>query len=194
MAANHISEPTMSRYTDGSRPKLPAETQDLNPVMTVMDIWSLALGAMIGFGCFVLPGNAFLPKAGPLGSALGMLIGAVLIMIISMNFGYLIRRMPRSGGSFLYATVLFGKTCGFALGWFMLLTYWLLVPLNATALGLIGRYLFPGLLQKGYLYSIAGYQVYTGEIVVASAFIIGIALINLHGVRSAGWVQTAVTF
>ena len=36
----------------------------LKKTMSVRDIWSLALGAMIGFGCFVLPGNSFLPEAG----------------------------------------------------------------------------------------------------------------------------------
>ena len=36
--------------------------------MRPLDVWALALGAIIGWGCFVLPGNAFLPKAGPLGT------------------------------------------------------------------------------------------------------------------------------
>ena len=51
--------------------------------MRPLDVWALALGAIIGWGCFVLPGNAFLPKAGPLGTALGMLIGASLILVIA---------------------------------------------------------------------------------------------------------------
>ena len=29
-----------------------------------IDIWALALGAIIGWGCFVMPGTSFLPKAG----------------------------------------------------------------------------------------------------------------------------------
>lgn len=68
---------------------------------------------MIGFGCFVLPGNAFLPEAGPLGTALGLLAGAGMIMVISLSFSYLIRQLPRGGGSFLYAAALFGKAHGF---------------------------------------------------------------------------------
>ena len=59
--------------------------------MRPIDVWGLALGAIIGWGCFVLPGNAFLPKAGPLGTAAGMLIGALLIVVISLSYGYLIR-------------------------------------------------------------------------------------------------------
>lgn len=166
---------------------------ELKRALSARDIWCLALGAMIGFGCFVLPGNSFLPEAGPLGTALGLAIGAVMVMVISVNFSYLIRRMPRSGGSFLYAAALFGKDHGFILGWFLILTYWSLVPLNATALGLIGRNLFPGILQKGFLYTIAGFDVYTGEIAVALFFIVAVAIINLRGASSAGWVQTAIT-
>ena len=165
----------------------------LKKTMSVRDIWSLALGAMIGFGCFVLPGNSFLPEAGPLGTAIGLAIGAVMVMIVSASFSYLVRRMPNSGGTFFYAAVLFGKNHGFILGWFLILTYWALVPLNATALGLIGRNLFPGILQTGYLYTIAGFEVYTGEIAVALAFLIGVTIVNLRGGESAGWTQTAIT-
>lgn len=168
--------------------------KQLKQTMTTQEIWCLALGAMIGFGCFVLPGNSFLPKAGPLGTALGLAAGAAMVMIISLSFSYLIQRMPHSGGSFLYAAALFGKDSGFILGWFMILTYWSLVPLNATALGLIGRNLFPGILQQGYLYSIAGFDVYIGEVAVALVFIIGVAVVNLRGAKSAGWTQTAITF
>lgn len=169
------------------------QSAELKKSLSVRDIWCLTMGEMIGFGCFVLPGNAFLPEAGPLGTALGLTIGAIMIMIISASYSYLIREMPKSGGSFLYAAAYFGKGHGFFLAWFMILTYWSLVPLNATALGLIGRYLFPGVLQKGYLYNIAGYDVYFGEIAVALGVLLGIAWINLKGAKSAGWIQTAVT-
>lgn len=63
----------------------------LKKSMSATDIWCLALGAMIGFGCFVLPGNSFLPQAGPLGTAIGLYIGAVMVMIISVSFSYLVR-------------------------------------------------------------------------------------------------------
>ena len=32
----------------------------LKKVMRPIDVWGLALGAIIGWGCFVLPGTAFL--------------------------------------------------------------------------------------------------------------------------------------
>ena len=124
--------------------------------MRPIDVWGLALGAIIGWGCFVLPGNAFLPKAGPLGAAAGMLIGALLIVVISLSYGYLIRKFPVSGGEFIYTKEAIGKRNAFVCGWGMILAYWSLIPLNATALALISRYLFPGVIQWGLLYQVAG--------------------------------------
>lgn len=164
----------------------------LQRVMRPIDVWGLALGAIIGWGCFVLPGTAFLPKAGPGGTAVGMLIGALLIIVIAVSYGYLIRKFPISGGEFIYAKEAFGKRNAFVCGWAMILAYWSLIPLNATALAMISRYLFPGIVQQGLLYEIAGWEVYAGEVILASAAIILMALLNIRGIKQAAWIQTAI--
>lgn len=164
----------------------------LQRVMRPVDVWGLALGAIIGWGCFVLPGTAFLPKAGPGGTAMGMLIGAFLIIVIAVSYGYLIRKFPISGGEFIYAKEAFGKRNAFVCGWAMILAYWSLIPLNATALAMISRYLFPGIIQQGLLYEIAGWEVYAGEVILASSAIILMALLNIRGIKQAAWMQTAI--
>lgn len=164
----------------------------LKKEMRPVDVWGLALGAIIGWGCFVLPGSAFLPKAGPAGTAAGMLIGSLLIIVIAISYGYLIRNFPLSGGEFIYTKEAIGKRNAFVCGWAMILAYWSLIPLNATALALISRYLFPGIIQQGYLYSIAGWEVYAGEVVLASVAIIIMALLNIRGIKQAAWLQTAI--
>lgn len=164
----------------------------LQRVMRPVDVWGLALGAIIGWGCFVLPGTAFLPKAGPGGTAMGMLIGAMLIIVIAVSYGYLIRKFPISGGEFIYAKEAFGKRNAFVCGWAMILAYWSLIPLNATALAMISRYLFPGIIQQGLLYEIAGWEVYAGEVILASSAIILMALLNIRGIKQAAWMQTAI--
>ena len=164
----------------------------LHKVMRPIDVWGLALGAIIGWGCFVLPGTAFLPKAGPGGTAAGMLIGALLIIVIAVSYGYLIRKFPISGGEFIYTKEAIGKRNAFVCGWAMILAYWSLIPLNATALAMISRYLFPGIVQQGLLYEIAGWDVYAGEVILASAAIVIMALINIRGIKQAAWIQTAI--
>ena len=160
--------------------------------MRPIDVWGLALGAIIGWGCFVLPGTAFLPKAGPAGTAAGMLIGALMIIVIAVSYGFLINKFPLSGGEFIYTKNAIGKRNAFVCGWAMILAYWSLIPLNATALALISRYLFPGIIQQGLLYQIAGWDVYAGEVVLASAAIVIMALINIRGIKQAAWMQTAI--
>ena len=173
---------------------MPEKKGKFKKAMRPIDVWGLALGAIIGWGCFVLPGSAFLPKAGPLGTAIGMMIGALLIIVIALSYGYLIRRFPVSGGEFIYTKEAIGKRNAFVCGWGMILAYWSLIPLNATALALISRYLFPGIVQRGLLYQIAGWDVYAGEVILASAFIIIMGLINIRGIKQAAWLQTAIAF
>ena len=153
--------------------------------MRKIDIWALALGAIIGWGCFVMPGTNFLPKAGP-SSIVGLLLAGCIMAIISLSYGYCIKKYPLSGGEFVYADASFGKKHAFACGWMLVLGYWSLIPLNATAIALITRYLMPGIFQFGHLYTIAGWDIYLGEILLSSAFIIVLGYMNVRGVKSAG--------
>lgn len=156
-----------------------------------IDIWALSLGAIIGWGCFVMPGTNFLPKAGP-SAIIGLLIAGVVMAVISVSYGYCIRKFPLSGGEFIFSDAAFGKIHAFICGWMLVLGYWSLIPLNSTAIGLITRYLLPGVFQFVPLWNIAGWQVYLGEVFLSSAFIVGLGLMNVRGVKSAGWFQTTV--
>ena len=160
--------------------------------LSPLGVWGLALGAMIGWGCFVMPGNTLLPKAGPLGASIGLILGALMIIIISFSYSYLISKYPVAGGEFVYADTAFGKTHAFLCGWFIAIAYWSLIPMNATAVGLVARYIFPGPLQVFPLYDIAGWTVYGGELIVDILAIIIIGIVNMRGVEAAGWFQTAV--
>lgn len=159
--------------------------------MRKFDIWALALGAIIGWGCFVLPGTNFLPKAGP-SAMIGLFLGGCIMAIISVSYGYCIKKYPLSGGEFVYADASFGKKHAFACGWMIVLGYWSLIPLNSTAIGMITRYLMPGIFQFGHMYTIAGWDVYLGEVLLSSAFIIVLGYMNVKGVKTAGWFQTVV--
>lgn len=160
--------------------------------LSPLGVWGLALGAMIGWGCFVLPGQSFLPEGGPLGATLGLTLGALMIIVISFSYSYLISKYPVAGGEFVYADAAFGKTAAFICGWFISIAYWALIPMNGTAVGLIGRYLLPGLLQNRVLYTVAGWEVYDGEIFVSILAIVIVGFVNMRGVKAAGWFQTAV--
>ena len=169
-----------------------SQQQDtLKKDMRKQDIWALALGAIIGWGCFILPGTVFLPSAGP-SAIIGLLLGGVAMSVIAFSYGYCIQKYPLTGGEFIYADASFGKKHAFVCGWMIVLGYWSLIPLNSTAIGIVTRYLLPGTFQFGYLYTIAGWDVYLGEVLLSSAFIVILGYMNIKGVKSAGWFQTTV--
>src|SRR5699024_12123984 len=72
--------------------------------------------------------------AGPLGVIIGFTIGALLMMLIAVSYGFLIRSFPVSGGEFAYAYISAGRTQAFISGWFLTLGYLCIVALNASAL------------------------------------------------------------
>lgn len=157
-----------------------------------INVWSLALGSIIGWGAFVMPGTTFLPKAGTLGTAIGMAIAALVMITIALNYGYMVQKYPVAGGEYTFAKNVFGEKHAYLCGWFLGLSYLCIVPLNATALGLVSRKLLGGLLEVGYLYSVAGWDIYAGEILLASAALIIFAVLSIKGISVAGWLQTAM--
>ena len=160
--------------------------------LSSINVWALAFGCIIGWGAFVMPGNTFLPKAGPLGTAIAMGIAALVMIIIAFNYDYMINQYPVAGGEFTYAQEAFGKKHAFMCSWFLGLSYLAIVPLNATALALIGRNLLNSIFQVGFHYNVAGYDIYLGEILLAVFALILFAWLSIRGVKFAGVFQTGL--
>ena len=91
--------------------------------MRKIDVLAVAVGSIIGWGCFVMPGNSFLPSAGPIGTVIGLFLAAVMAWVIAQSYGYLIRKYPVEGGEFEYTTQAFGKRHAFICGWWLILAY-----------------------------------------------------------------------
>ena len=156
--------------------------------LTALGAWALAFGCSVGWGSFVMPGNTFLPLAGPVGSALGLGLGAVVILIIAANYHFLMNRSPDAGGTYTYTKKSFGYDHGFLSAWFLILTYVAIIWANATALPLIARTLLGSVFQFGFHYEIAGFHVYMGEILLAVGALVLAALVCLRR-KAAEWTQ-----
>ena len=166
----------------------------LNRHLSPLHVWSLAFGCIIGWGAFMMPGTTFLPTAGTLGTTLAMVIGALVMVVISLSYSYMVSRHPKAGGEFVFARACFGRHHAFVCGWFLALAYLANVPMNCPALGLMTRKLFFGVFQFGRLYQIAGYDIWAGEILLSLTVLSVIAFLSVKGVRKSGISQTIMAF
>ncbi|MBQ3182935.1 MAG: APC family permease [Clostridia bacterium] len=165
--------------------------RQLNPV----HVWAIAFGCIIGWGSFVNPGKKFLPNSGVAGTAIAMVLGALVMIIIACSYAYMVPKHPQAGGEFTFTKTYFGKTTAFFCGWFLLAAYLTNVPMNSTAIGLIvdgidGK---ADILKFGFHYSIAGFEVYLGEMIFAMSILILFAVLNMMGVKKAGIVQNILS-
>ncbi|MBO4217268.1 MAG: amino acid permease, partial [Clostridia bacterium] len=150
------------------------------PYLSTLGAWALAFGCSVGWGSFVMPGTTFLPIAGPLGTAIGIALGALVMLVIAKNYHYLINVYPDGGGAYTYIKKSFGYDHGFLNAWFLVLTYIAIIWANATALPLIARALLGNTFQFGFHYQIAGFDVYFGELLLVIAALAAGALICLN--------------
>ena len=148
--------------------------------LSTLGAWALAFGCSVGWGSFVMPGTTFLPIAGPVGTALGIALGAIVMLIIAKNYHYLINLYPDGGGAYTYIKKSFGYDHGFLNAWFLTLTYIAIIWANATALPLIARALLGSTFQFGFHYQIAGFDVYFGELVLVIAALAAGAFVCLN--------------
>ena len=165
----------------------------LKKQLSPMSVWALAFGCIIGWGSFVNPGKKFLPSSGVAGTAIAMVLGALTMIIIAYSYAYMVPKQPKAGGEFNFTKACFGKKAAFVCGWFLLAAYLTNVPMNSTAIGLIVDGIFGPILKWGFHYSIAGFEVWLGEIILASGILILFGLLNIMGVKKAGFIQTILT-
>ena len=140
--------------------------------LSPLAIIALSFGYAVGWGSFVPPGTMFLPTAGPAGTIIGLLVGTVAIMVLAVNFHKMTTRIRGSGGIYGSVSKMFGYNHGFLMGWFLFLTYVAILWANATALVLLARYLFGDALQFGFHYTMVGFDVYFGEVLLSLAAIV----------------------
>lgn len=160
----------------------------LNP----LNVWALAFGCIIGWGSFVNPGKKFLPNSGPAGTAIAMVLGALIMIVIAMSYSYMVPKYPEAGGEFTFTKRCIGKKSAYFCGWFLVAAYLTNVPMNSTALGLIVDGIFGPILKFGFHYSIAGFDIYLGEMLFAMLILVIFGIFCIKGVKVAGVVQTVL--
>ena len=174
------------------KPKSAEPELGLKRQLSPMSVWALAFGCVIGWGSFINPGKKFLSTSGVAGTAIAMVLGAIVMIIIAFSYAYMVPKYPKAGGEFTFTKNCFGKTMAFLCGWFLVAAYLTNVPMNSTAIALIidGLTGHKGILNFGFHYTLAGTDIYFGQMIPAMSILIIFGILNIIGVKKAAFVQT----
>ena len=171
------------------------EKNTLKRQLSPTHVWAIAFGCVIGWGSFINPGKKFLPNSGVAGTAIAMVMGALVMIVIAMSYAYMVPKYPEAGGEFTFTKACFGKKMAYICGWFLVAAYLTNVPMNSTAIGLIvdGIDGNADVLKFGFHYSLAGFEIYMGEMILAMFILILFGYLNIIGVEKAAFIQTILS-
>ena len=149
---------------------------EFNKVFSAWDILVIAFGAMIGWGWVVSTGD-WINTGGVIGAILGFVIGGIMIFFVGLTYAELTAALPQCGGEHVFSFRAMGPIGSYICTWAIILGYVSVVCFEACALPTIITYIYPDFLQ-GYLYTVAGFDIYASWVAVAVIVAIFITYIN----------------
>ena len=85
------------------------EKNNLRRQLSPVHVWAIAFGRVIGWGSFINPGKKFLPNSCVAGTAIAIILGVLVMVIIAFSYAYMVPRYHSAGGEFSFAKNCFGK-------------------------------------------------------------------------------------
>ena len=160
--------------------------------LRVVDYFTLGWGTMVGVGWLVVMDD-WLLRGGVLGAVLGFAIGGTLLLPVGYVYARLVKAMPDASGEVAYTAKVFPQSISYATGWMMVLSYFIVCPWEAVAVGKIAAYIFPAL-DSVEVYQIAERPVYLPHLLIGLGLTGLITLLNYRGVRLSATFQNWTTF
>ncbi len=149
-----------------------------------LGLWTataIVIGNMIGSGIFTAP-QSLAACSNPTTSIIAWLITSAGSLFVALIFARLGSLFPRTGGPIVYTRMAFGEFAAFLIAW----TFWIgMWTGNAAIITAVVRYstiFFPGIKESGLL-----------AFGLSSSIIWIFTLINIKGVKDAGFVGVATT-
>ncbi|KZN23327.1 amino acid permease [Haladaptatus sp. R4] len=164
---------------------------ELTRVLSKVDIFVLAFGAMIGWGWIIQTGY-WIDEGGTTGAILAFAIGSVMVTTVGLIYGELASAMPFVGGEHVYSLRALGPAGSFVCTWAIILGYVSVVIFEAVALPSALAYLVPGF-NVLHLWTIAGEPVYATWVLTGGIGAVVMTMLNYRGVRPAAQFQTILT-
>jgi signal transduction histidine kinase/ActR/RegA family two-component response regulator len=115
-----------------------------------------------------------------MGTTIAIVLGGIAMMVVAVNIQYMTNIYPDSGGAFSYTKRTLGYDHAFLCSWSLVLAFTAVMWANATSIVLMSRFLLGSVFQVGFHYTVAGYDVYLGEVVIT------LVTLGLFGLLSLG--------
>ncbi len=151
------------------------DTKNLKKGLGPVHVFTIAAGAMIGSGLFILPGLAH-ARAGP-GVILSYLFAGLLASTATLSLAELTTAMPKAGRDYFFITRGFGAGTGAVAG----ILSWFAVALK-SAFAVVGMTTFIALFLDW------------PALLCGTGITVFFVLLNLFGVQQAARVQTTLVF
>ena len=164
----------------------------LRPYLSPLAVWAFSVGTAIGWGSLVVTSTDYLSKAGPAGTVIGLLIGLAMMLMIASHYSFLAIRYPEAGGLYAYTKHIFGYDQAYLVSWVLFLVYISIFWANATSLPVFARYFLRGAFCFGRLYSIFGYDIYLGEVLLTLLAIAATTFFCINSRKLAANVMIAL--
>ncbi|ULT57056.1 S-methylmethionine permease [Neobacillus drentensis] len=118
--------------------------QEFQRKMQTRHIVMLSLGGVIGTGLFLSSGYT-IQQAGPFGTILSYLIGALVVYLVMLCLGELSVHMPETGAFHSFAAKYIGPGTGYTVAWLYWLTWTVALGSEFTAAGMLMQRWFPSI-------------------------------------------------
>lgn len=155
-------------------------------------LFTLGVGTIVGVAWLMVLGSV-IAQAGPLGAAIGFLVGAGLMIPIGLCYGEMCAALPHAGGEIVYAFELFGLGWAYVAGIGLALIYVINCVFFAVSAGWLLSLLAPGI-EGPVLYTVLGEAVHVGDIVVGLLAALALLAINWRGARQSARLQDIATY
>lgn len=155
------------------------------------DVLILAFSTMIGWGWVVLTGN-WVCKGGTIGAIIAFLIGMVLCIFVGLTYAELTPMLPFAGGELVFSYKAMGYNASWFTGWMITFAYLGVAAWEGPALATAIDYIVP-IPRWGYLYTIAGFDVYLSWLAIPAIVGLILIVINFRGINISAAFQAVIT-
>jgi amino acid transporter len=152
---------------------------------------AVVVGTVIGSGVFFKPHAIAqtVPHSGLV--ALVWVLGGILALLGSLAYAEVAVLYPRAGGSYVFLREGYGRLAGFLWGW---VEFWIIRAASLAALATAFTRSFHSVLQSAWGPADGGDLLDPWPLkLLTVAVILGLALVNVRGVRWGGVVQLVIT-